>query len=167
MAPPCLWASSDRVFLATPFQVTFIAGTAWMEHNGVTEAAIRGLAGHARVYLESSTRRPSEEWEEAPPCPKCCRSGASTIAIGFAPKSKDAEDGDGDGPLDLAQAQAQPGSCTIVFDYCRSRCNSSRLHLGGRVVAVLEVLDADGNLEATLYAQLFKVQFVKYILQWR
>eukprot|EP00727_Mastigamoeba_balamuthi_P001315 m51a1_g11180 hypothetical protein (355) ;mRNA; r:341976-346314 len=37
--------------------ITFTAGTAWMEQNHITEAAIRNLAGPAQLYLERSSHR--------------------------------------------------------------------------------------------------------------
>eukprot|EP00727_Mastigamoeba_balamuthi_P008499 m51a1_g4271 hypothetical protein (242) ;mRNA; f:304590-305584 len=115
-APPRMWASSSKVFVSAPFQVTFTAGATWMQQHGVTEASVRDAAGSARLFLEGSTHHADAAL-------------GSSIAEAAAPA-------------------AGAGTVVVKFNYCRSYCNSSRLHLGGRVVVVLELLDGLGNVVA-------------------
>eukprot|EP00727_Mastigamoeba_balamuthi_P007238 m51a1_g3134 hypothetical protein (274) ;mRNA; r:282293-283758 len=42
---------------------------------------------------------------------------------------------------------------TFEFDYCRSHCNSSRLHLGGRVILMLQIRNRKGEVAAIVRSE--------------
>eukprot|EP00727_Mastigamoeba_balamuthi_P004468 m51a1_g14019 hypothetical protein (219) ;mRNA; r:1105202-1106075 len=132
-APPRIWASDSKV--------TFEAGVSWMAEHRVTDAHVRFQAGRAKLYPEGSTL----EGDEVPTCQRCCAKKGANVTLGFTPAN---------GSGDPAATEYTPsGTCVVRFDYCRSHCNSSRLHLGGRVVIVVDVLDSRGDVVARPHTQ--------------
>eukprot|EP00727_Mastigamoeba_balamuthi_P010418 m51a1_g6 hypothetical protein (262) ;mRNA; f:28520-29584 len=135
--PPRIWASNSKIYLSSPFKVTFVAGLSWMSQNGVTETLVRNLAGRAKLLLEGKEDCTGQG--AIPPCARCCSKRGANVTLGFAPQ---------EGSSSESTSPATGEECVIEFDYCRSHCNSSRLHLGGRVMIMLEVFDVHGNVVA-------------------
>eukprot|EP00727_Mastigamoeba_balamuthi_P014409 m51a1_g9593 hypothetical protein (251) ;mRNA; r:1028322-1029263 len=139
---PRIWASSSRVYVSTPFKVTFSCGAAWMAEHDVSEALVRSQGAKAKVFLEGTVHL--AEREGLPPCRRCCSKRMSNVSLGFAMR-----DDDEGSEAEAAQAEMPASGLRVVeFDNCRSHCNSSRLHLGGRVIVVLEVVNNAGEVVA-------------------
>eukprot|EP00727_Mastigamoeba_balamuthi_P008500 m51a1_g4272 hypothetical protein (239) ;mRNA; f:306008-306929 len=143
-APPRVWASAAKVYALTPFQVAFEAGVAWMAQHRVTEELVRGQAGRARLFLEDPGGRHEAAGEELPLCQRCCARRGANVTLGFSPASERTTAA----AAAAAASTTARDTCVVLFDYCRSYCYSSRLHLGGRVVIEVEVLDCLGNVVA-------------------
>eukprot|EP00727_Mastigamoeba_balamuthi_P001480 m51a1_g11329 hypothetical protein (232) ;mRNA; f:131515-132562 len=143
--PPRIWASANKIYFTTPFQVTFSAGSAWMARNGATLESVRAAAYGASALLEG------DDLEPLPPCQRCSRASKCVITLGFLPDTA--------GEMIAARAeQTDEGEYVVQFDYCRSgdrarNCNSSRLHFGGRVVIALAIRDMMGNVVARPVSQ--------------
>eukprot|EP00727_Mastigamoeba_balamuthi_P004154 m51a1_g13736 hypothetical protein (367) ;mRNA; r:153741-155195 len=119
--PPVLCLSHGKVFLAAAFT--------WLEDHGVTEADV-WKAGHAAfTVLEGST-----DGKPLEPCAKCCRSGKPNVVVGLTAGTK------------AVSVKHSDGLVEFVFDRCKSRCNSSRLHLGGRVLLSMNIKNKAGEL---------------------
>eukprot|EP00727_Mastigamoeba_balamuthi_P005921 m51a1_g1949 hypothetical protein (247) ;mRNA; r:982430-983298 len=76
------------------------------------------------------------------PCPRCCQpSSKPNVLLGCS--------------TEWPEPLMQGAELVFVFDNCRSYCNSSRLHLGGRVALCLEIADGVGAVVARLRSQPF------------
>eukprot|EP00727_Mastigamoeba_balamuthi_P014289 m51a1_g9483 hypothetical protein (239) ;mRNA; f:610453-611395 len=115
-------------------KVTIKASRKWMRRNGVAEDDVWSCGRRASIFLEGS-----EPGSPAiGPCQRCGRLRPSIVSLGT-------QDG--------SVAQSSGDVVAFVFDYCRSYCNSSRLHLGGRIVLSVELRASDGRLVSTVRSQ--------------
>eukprot|EP00727_Mastigamoeba_balamuthi_P000963 m51a1_g10864 hypothetical protein (178) ;mRNA; r:32487-33323 len=111
-------------------QITCTARAEWMAAHGVQPAHIRDAALHATVVLEDR----EDDQSFLRPCGKCC----STKGLPIVQIS---------GEMGELPAPA-PGLRSFIFYRCIPHCNSSRLHLGGRVRVAFHVRDAAGGVVA-------------------
>eukprot|EP00727_Mastigamoeba_balamuthi_P004360 m51a1_g13922 hypothetical protein (179) ;mRNA; r:817396-818246 len=130
---PYLLVSSRQVHRTVPFEITCVTPPGWMEVRGVTVADIKDAAARSTVHFESDV-----DDQPIRPCTKCCVAKRKPIiAIGAHMREMPA---------------SEMGRC-FVFENCFSYCNSSRLHLGDRVVVVFRIFGADGSLAARAMSQ--------------
>eukprot|EP00727_Mastigamoeba_balamuthi_P013938 m51a1_g9167 hypothetical protein (157) ;mRNA; f:15993-16618 len=102
-----------------------------MTANGVQPPQIKDAGTRASFVLEDR----EDDRGFLRPCGKCCLSkGLPLIQIS--------------GEMGEVPAAA-PGTRTFMFYRCTPHCNSSRLHLGGRVKVVLDVRGPAGEVVAT------------------
>eukprot|EP00727_Mastigamoeba_balamuthi_P004036 m51a1_g1363 hypothetical protein (246) ;mRNA; r:397197-398258 len=114
-APAYLAVSSSIVYRMAPFHVCLVARSDWMQQMGVTPDGIHDAARSSQALLHEC-----EEQMPPQPCAKCCRGrGLPNLLLDHRM---------------LEVPSLQPGTRTFLFDRCISFCNSSRLHLGGRLV---------------------------------
>eukprot|EP00727_Mastigamoeba_balamuthi_P006565 m51a1_g2529 hypothetical protein (212) ;mRNA; r:238826-239657 len=132
---PVLALSSPKVYLCCPFTVTIVVSRQWLALNRVTAADVWSAGFAANVRLEGHTEDPLES------CARCCKQRPGNASIS------------------TSRLQAGPTTAgdeaVFVFDKCRSYCNSSRLHLGGRVVIAAELRGADGSVVCRLVSEPF------------
>eukprot|EP00727_Mastigamoeba_balamuthi_P003476 m51a1_g13125 hypothetical protein (256) ;mRNA; r:1390-2550 len=129
MAPPRLWVSQTRIFRTATFEVCIAARAAWLESNAVTPDAV-WKSGRNAVLLNCLENRTLE------PCPRCC------VPISKPNVSVECSS--------TTPTPAQQGDeLVFVFD---EFCNSSRLHLGGKVVLLVEIADARGAVVCRLHS---------------
>eukprot|EP00727_Mastigamoeba_balamuthi_P005158 m51a1_g14640 hypothetical protein (299) ;mRNA; r:53808-55072 len=115
------------------FSATLFVGPLWMEENGVTADDIRSCAQRALVFPENHP----QDQQPLPPCARCCGGKRANVYIGGS----------------VSEVALSGGERGYVFESCRSHCNSSRLHLGGKVVVMLEIRRADGTVAARVRSQ--------------
>eukprot|EP00727_Mastigamoeba_balamuthi_P007895 m51a1_g3726 hypothetical protein (316) ;mRNA; f:18256-19525 len=136
--PPAITVDPSQIFIATTFKVVVTMGAAWMAEYGVTSAEVWASGFRASLYTEG------KEKDEHPlaACQKCCASRESSVRVGVndisVSLSSDSRPSD---PLRV-----------FVFDRCRSYCNSSRLHLGGRVRLCLDLRGNNGTTVARVFS---------------
>eukprot|EP00727_Mastigamoeba_balamuthi_P009509 m51a1_g5180 hypothetical protein (252) ;mRNA; r:160606-161594 len=133
---PALTISSTKVYLSAPFTVTVVVKRQWMGECGLTASDIWSSCIGATLHLDGAPSRAPLE-----PCDRCCRGKHNNIAIGASDKHR--------------KATGTDDELVFVFDRCRSFCNSSRLHLGGRVVLVIDMRNASGEAVARLESEPF------------
>eukprot|EP00727_Mastigamoeba_balamuthi_P007455 m51a1_g333 hypothetical protein (2434) ;mRNA; r:480953-494021 len=115
-------------------RVTVAAPSEWLACNGVGADSVWEAGQRAVLLPESSDEQPLE------PCSKCCEPfGKPNVALGSSSGS--------------LVSETHGGDQHFVFDHCRSFCNSSRLHLGGRVVLALEIVGAGGYVVCRLHSE--------------
>eukprot|EP00727_Mastigamoeba_balamuthi_P012523 m51a1_g7894 hypothetical protein (207) ;mRNA; f:101753-102681 len=114
-------------------QVSVVCDAEWMDANRLGTEAIRSACSAAAVRLEGDVHGP-----DVGPCTRCC---------GQRPKKLIAIEG-----LVPAESRQAGDSCerVFVFAQCKSHCNTSRLHVGGRVVVVVTVRGPLGPLAEAL-----------------
>eukprot|EP00727_Mastigamoeba_balamuthi_P007857 m51a1_g3692 hypothetical protein (195) ;mRNA; f:354496-355306 len=132
----------SSVFRGIPFQgatqVTLTAPKTWLEGLGVTPACVRTAGLGATLQIEPSLRVANQP-SELQPCSKCCAPrGKPNIAI-----SGEMCTSDGSSAAETA----------FTFFRCVSYCNSSRLHLGGRVCIVMTITAEDGRFAARVTSE--------------
>eukprot|EP00727_Mastigamoeba_balamuthi_P007747 m51a1_g3593 hypothetical protein (156) ;mRNA; r:1168498-1169521 len=100
-----------------------------MAESRVGAETIRAACTAATVRLEGGEHGP-----DLGPCAKCCgQRPRKLITIG--------------GPALEIPREAGDGRVRVfVFDRCKSNCNTSRLHMGGRVVVVVTVRGPQGPI---------------------
>eukprot|EP00727_Mastigamoeba_balamuthi_P008701 m51a1_g4453 hypothetical protein (225) ;mRNA; f:165289-166393 len=129
MAPPRLWVSQTRIFRTATFEVCIAARAAWLDSNAVTAEAV-WRSGRSAVLLNCFEDRTLE------PCSRCC-----------VPVSKP------NVTVECSSASPSPvqqgDELVFVFD---EYCNSSRLHLGGKVVLLVEIVDTRGAVVCRLHS---------------
>eukprot|EP00727_Mastigamoeba_balamuthi_P013083 m51a1_g8398 hypothetical protein (258) ;mRNA; r:227073-228334 len=117
--------------------VTCVVPAVWMQHCGVTPEDIRHAAEHATLHLEGRE-------SEAPldPCAKCCAPlSRPNVCMGRA----------------MAELAPSEHLRSFFFDRCVPNCNSSRLHLGEKVVLVFEIRRADGAVAGRAVSDCIKI----------
>eukprot|EP00727_Mastigamoeba_balamuthi_P005071 m51a1_g14562 hypothetical protein (484) ;mRNA; r:1036076-1039942 len=126
-SPVFLRVSSPSVNRCRPFEVVCIARTEWMAANRLERESIRIAGVRAQAYREGSPDKSPLE-----PCPRCC-APRHRQNIFVSPEM-----------TEISGSEAQPGFRIFRFSSCFSYCNSSRLHLGGRVVIVFRIVNSEG-----------------------
>eukprot|EP00727_Mastigamoeba_balamuthi_P004514 m51a1_g14060 hypothetical protein (247) ;mRNA; r:1218888-1220153 len=117
---PTLLVSTSSIYRTIPFQLIFVAPVAWIERHGVSVSDIREAGMRATVH-----HRDTEDSPPLEPCQRCCaEKGTPNVFV----SGEMAEN-----------PPTTPFERTFVFYRCVSNCNSSRLHLGGRVHIVFSV----------------------------
>eukprot|EP00727_Mastigamoeba_balamuthi_P012524 m51a1_g7895 hypothetical protein (705) ;mRNA; f:104194-115408 len=114
------WLWVDGHMMAVVKAVSVVCDAAWMERNRLGAEAIKAACAAASVRLEGGEHGP-----DLGPCARCCAAHPRRLAtIGGQVEQRQTADGRGR---------------VFVFDRCKSHCNTSRLHVGGRVVVVVTV----------------------------
>eukprot|EP00727_Mastigamoeba_balamuthi_P007662 m51a1_g3516 hypothetical protein (247) ;mRNA; f:906758-907783 len=117
--PPRLLVSRTEVTRGEAFSVCVVVSKRWMDENKVDSDQV-WAAGHTSVVH----REGREDQQPLPPCPKCKPGGRSAVAVRAS----------------VAQRRAPVLGGQDALEYVFDRClSSSRLHLGGRVVIVMEL----------------------------
>eukprot|EP00727_Mastigamoeba_balamuthi_P014615 m51a1_g978 hypothetical protein (232) ;mRNA; r:407456-408339 len=116
-----------------------------MEEQGLGAEAIRAACAGAAVRLEGQ-----ENGQNLSPCARCSRTRPKKLLS-----------------LDGAFREEPPvrgasGQRVFLFDRCKSNCNSSRLHVGGRVVLVVTVRGPQGPMAAAVSEPLALVSKTSY-----
>eukprot|EP00727_Mastigamoeba_balamuthi_P004568 m51a1_g14109 hypothetical protein (281) ;mRNA; f:114061-115414 len=124
---PVLWASTNKI--------TLTAGHEWLRRNNVGPGGVWEAGRTAVLLLEGQ-----EDGEPLEPCSRCTT--RSNVLVSVLSGVRTDKETDRVGPLSY-----------FVFNNCRSRCNSSRLHLGGRVVVCVELHARDGPVAARVLSQ--------------
>eukprot|EP00727_Mastigamoeba_balamuthi_P006872 m51a1_g2805 hypothetical protein (1154) ;mRNA; r:98489-117997 len=112
-----------------------VCGAQWMAEQGLGTEAIKAACAGAMVRLEGR-----ENGQNLGPCARCCRSRLKKlITIEGSAREE---------PRIKGVSQER----TFLFERCKSNCNTSRLHMGGRVVIVVAVMGPQGPIaEAATY----------------
>eukprot|EP00727_Mastigamoeba_balamuthi_P007269 m51a1_g3162 hypothetical protein (537) ;mRNA; r:369346-373978 len=130
---PYIWLSSENVFHGLLFTVGVVVPVELMQAHRVEPAHIRSAAATSYIVLHQSKAE-----QPLGPCPKCCsKSRCRIIDLGSSMFESY-------GPSDAACA-ASPPFREFVFNAAKTQCSSSRLHLGGRVVLVMEIPEQYGE----------------------
>eukprot|EP00727_Mastigamoeba_balamuthi_P003387 m51a1_g13045 hypothetical protein (487) ;mRNA; r:917-2772 len=97
--------------------VTVRVRAEWQQRTGATAEGVWDCLRASWLHLEGT-----DSARKVPLCPRCCKDGKPVLHFGMSTQRavRGAMQTDGD-------------AVSFVFDACRSRCSSSRLHLGGRV----------------------------------
>eukprot|EP00727_Mastigamoeba_balamuthi_P006135 m51a1_g2140 hypothetical protein (354) ;mRNA; r:1734772-1737572 len=103
--------------------------TQWMAEHRLGAEAIKAACLAASIRLEGREQGPNLE-----PCAKCC---------GLRLQRLIAIDGSA---LEIPRETDDGRARVFVFDRCKSNCNTSRLHMGGRVVVVVTVRGPQGPI---------------------
>eukprot|EP00727_Mastigamoeba_balamuthi_P007071 m51a1_g2985 hypothetical protein (265) ;mRNA; f:733593-734621 len=147
---PLFVLASDRILRTRRFQartppstgvVVITVGSEWMREHGVSCENVWTAGYNAKLFLASG----GPQAGEVPPCAKCKLGQRPNVHVGTVLATRNQCDHDNEA-LELRQ---------FVFDSCFSRCNSSRLHLGGQVVLVSEIVSDDGGVVATVRTEPF------------
>eukprot|EP00727_Mastigamoeba_balamuthi_P005076 m51a1_g14567 hypothetical protein (587) ;mRNA; r:1059863-1063097 len=114
--PILLRVSTTNIVRGKHFEVVCLVRAEWMSANGIERDSIRNAGVRSQVHLEGS-----EDGPPLLPCPRCCapRHRQNVVVS----------------PDMVESPEAAPGP---------GYCNSSRLHLGGRVVIVFRVTGSAG-----------------------
>eukprot|EP00727_Mastigamoeba_balamuthi_P009690 m51a1_g5343 hypothetical protein (340) ;mRNA; r:438006-440029 len=124
-----------RPSLAPALCVTLSVGSAWLVEHGLSAEDVWGAGFRSAVYLEG------DETKQLEPCSRCCKTRSSNVTLGVT---------DINAALLVDSAN---GRTVFTFDHCRSHCNSSRLHLGGKVVLGFELRSDDGRVAARVFSE--------------
>eukprot|EP00727_Mastigamoeba_balamuthi_P014655 m51a1_g9815 hypothetical protein (267) ;mRNA; f:1863978-1865323 len=131
---PVLAVSTTKINRSAPFTVTVVVGSSWMRECGVTAECI-WEAGRTAVLQRVDSE------QELKPCAKCCVGKPNVVVSTWPSLSRS-----------LSSASASD-SLSFVFDNCKSYCNSSRLHFGGRVAIAMQIRAVDGSLAAVVRSE--------------
>eukprot|EP00727_Mastigamoeba_balamuthi_P006707 m51a1_g2657 hypothetical protein (254) ;mRNA; r:637757-639151 len=130
----------------TDFTLRVVCDARWMDEQRLGFEAIRSACASAAVRLAGQ-----ESGQSLEPCAKCCRTRPKKLITIDGPSLEEPRAG-GDGRERV-----------FVFNRCKSNCNSSRLHLGGRVVIVVTVRGPEGPIAEAVSEPLSLVSRTSYV----
>eukprot|EP00727_Mastigamoeba_balamuthi_P012262 m51a1_g7659 hypothetical protein (255) ;mRNA; f:413210-416926 len=143
-APVALRLESSTIPRYSTFSIRVVCDARWMREQGVGVEAIRAACAGAVVRLEGQE-------QNLPPCTRCSkRRPKRLVTIGHPVRVE-------------SRAESDGRERVFVFSQCKSNCNSSRLHLGGRVVIVVAIRGPQGLIAEALSEPLVLVSRSAYI----